>query len=281
MPAGRRCFWVAAIAAAMVSGSAANAQGMVCEAPAMGGIVYYGIESPREGLPFTGILKTSFEQKLVDGNTIRSVTRNHQARDSSRRTMVEMAEGCLPGDDGQTHLRLRVSVNDPVARTSMNWEVGSDGQPKVVHVFHQDDTAQRQIRAAKRPEPTPEELEQRKKMMQAAQAQALRLRKEEHIEDLGIKQINGVSAQGTRTTRTIPAGEEGNDMPLVVMNEIWRSREFGLTMMAVRDDPRRGRTTTEYEDFNRGEPDPAVFAPPAGYTVQEQHPIQTIAAVSP
>ena len=89
-------------------------------------------------------------------------------------------------------------------------------------------------------------------------------------ENLGIKDFNGIPAEGTRTTRTIPAGEEGNDQPLVVINETWRSKELGLTLMTIGEDPRRGRTTIEYEELNRGEPDPALFAPPAGYTVQEQ-----------
>jgi hypothetical protein len=28
----------------------------------------------------------------------------------------------------------------------------------------------------------------------------------------------------------------------------------------------------EYEELNLGEPDPAMFAPPAGYKVEEVHP---------
>jgi hypothetical protein len=45
---------------------------------------------------------------------------------------------------------------------------------------------------------------------------------------------------------------------------------MGLTVMTISDDPRRGRTVTEYEQLTLGEPDPAVFAPPADYAVQEQ-----------
>ena len=45
---------------------------------------------------------------------------------------------------------------------------------------------------------------------------------------------------------------------------------MGLVLMAINDDPRRGRTTTEYEELNRGEPDPSLFTPPADYKVVEQ-----------
>jgi len=41
-------------------------------------------------------------------------------------------------------------------------------------------------------------------------------------------------------------------------------------VMAIDDDPRRGRTTMEYEELSVGEPDASLFAPPAGYTVQER-----------
>jgi len=275
MPAGQRCFAVAAIAAAMVCVAAAGAQSVPCSSTAgmigSGGVML-GNGGSKDSIPFSGTLKTSFEQKLPDGNAIHRVSRARQARDSSGRTMTEISQGCVRGEDGQMHERLNVNVNDPVARTSMNWQVGADGQPKVVHVFHQPEPVARQAPPVqtKRPEPTAEELERQQKARQASQAQQLEQRRENQTEDLGTRDFNGIPAQGTRSTRTIPAGEEGNDLPLVTINETWRSKELGLTLMMFNDDPRRGRTTTEYEELSRGEPDSALFAPPAGYTVQEQ-----------
>jgi hypothetical protein len=258
---------LAAIAFAMVVGAAAGAQTVPCVSGGLMGAITYGIQSSKESAPFSGIVKTSFEQKLADGNAIHRVTRTRQARDSAGRTMTEMAQGCVRGEDGQMHERLNINVNDPVARTNTNWQVGPDDQPKVVHVFHQPEPLSQPL---KREELSAAELERQQKMRKAAQAAQLAQRKETKREDLGVKDINGVSAQGTRTTRTIAAGEEGNDQPLVVMDEMWRSKELGLVVMAIRDDPRTGRSVTEYEELTRGEPDPGLFAPPAGYTVQEQ-----------
>jgi hypothetical protein len=45
-----------------------------------------------------------------------------------------------------------------------------------------------------------------------------------------------------------------------------------LTLMSINDDPRTGRTTMEVEDLSRTEPDPSLFAPPEGYTVEDQTP---------
>jgi hypothetical protein len=267
MRTGHICFPVAALAIAIAFAPSAGAQ--IIE-PCIGGLavggIMYGIGNSREIAPFTGTVKDTFEQRLPDGNAIHRVTRSRQARDSAGRTMSEMAQGCEPGPDGEMHELLNVNVNDPVAKTSMSWQVGREDQPKVVHVFHYPNLAM----PARQSPADPEQAAQQKKVLEVAQARALQLRKEQHIEDLGTRDFNGIPAQGTRTTRTIPAGEEGNDLPLVVINEVWRSRELGLVLMAINDDPRRGRTTTEYEELDRGEPNSSLFTPPADYKVVEQ-----------
>jgi hypothetical protein len=97
-------------------------------------------------------------------------------------------------------------------------------------------------------------------------------RSEFSIEDLGTKTINGVVAKGSRSVRTIPTGEEGNELPLKVINEQWFSQDMGLALLRIQDDPRRGKTTVELEDLSLTEPDPALFAPPAGYKVEEMNP---------
>ena len=38
------------------------------------------------------------------------------------------------------------------------------------------------------------------------------------------------------------------------------------------DDPRRGKTVVEVEEINQGEPDPAMFEPPPGYTIKQVVP---------
>jgi len=271
MTLGQRCYAVAALAVAVASGISARAQSDPCVTGGVMGFISYGIGGSRDNIPFTGTVKTSFEQKLPDGNAIHRVYRTHEARDSAGRTMMETAQGCARGQDGQMHERFSVNVNDPVARTNMGWVVGEDGQPKVVRVYHQPDPLPRQTRPLQpATQPDQAEVERRQKMMQVQQAAELQRRREDRTEDLGVRDFNGVPAQGTRVTRTIPPGEEGNDQPLVVVNETWRSKELGLTLMGISDDPRRGRTVTEYEELRTGEPDLALFAPPAGYTVQEQ-----------
>ena len=85
----------------------------------------------------------------------------------------------------------------------------------------------------------------------------------------------GTRGQGTRSTRVIAVGQEGNDAPLTVTDEIWRSTKYGIVVLTVRDDPRSGTRTEEVTEFQPGEPDPALFQAPKGYTIREHTVVGT------
>jgi hypothetical protein len=70
-------------------------------------------------------------------------------------------------------------------------------------------------------------------------------------------------------------GQEGNDAPLTVTDEIWRSTKYGIVVLTVRDDPRSGTRTEEVTEFQPGEPDPALFQAPKGYTIREHTVVGT------
>lgn len=89
------------------------------------------------------------------------------------------------------------------------------------------------------------------------------------VEDLGTQMIEGVSATGTRTTITIPAGLIGNELPIVTVSERWYSPELQVTVMSTRSDPRSGTTTYKLTNINRSEPVPTLFQVPADYTVHD------------
>jgi hypothetical protein len=88
-------------------------------------------------------------------------------------------------------------------------------------------------------------------------------------EALGTQVIEGVQAEGTRITITIPAGQIGNERPIVTTNERWYSPELQTVVMTKNSDPRSGETTYRLTNLNRNEPDPALFQVPTDYTVKE------------
>ena len=260
------CVTMVVVSTSLVSGTIARAQSPI---PCVLGVMSYAGLGQQNitGAPYSAALRTSFEQKLPEGNAIRSSQIVHQARDSKGRTLNEAPIGCTHAEDGRLKAVVAVTVFDPTTKTIMNWQVG-DFMPKIAHVHHMSIPNHKQ--------PTAEEAaEQIKRSQIAAKTQR---HDEVRSENLGSKTISGVLAEGMRTVRTIPAGEEGNDQPLEVINEQWISKELGLIVLRIDDDPRRGRTTIEFEDLSLGEPDPAVFAAPSGYKVVEQHQVETVVA---
>jgi hypothetical protein len=89
-------------------------------------------------------------------------------------------------------------------------------------------------------------------------------------ENLGGKTIDGVYAEGTRTTRIYPAGSQGNDRDITVINERWVSPELGVEILTKTNDPRTGDTTMEVQNLDRSEPNPALFQVPEGYKIQQR-----------
>jgi hypothetical protein len=91
----------------------------------------------------------------------------------------------------------------------------------------------------------------------------------EKKEDLGKQMIEGVEAEGTRTTVTIPAGEVGNERAIEIVSERWYSPELQLVVMTRHSDPRTGETTYKLTNINRTEPVKSLFEVPSDYTIKE------------
>ena len=88
-------------------------------------------------------------------------------------------------------------------------------------------------------------------------------------EQLGKQNIEGVEAEGTRTTVTIPAGEIGNERAIEIVSERWFSPELQLVVMTRNSDPRTGETTYKLTNINRAEPAKTLFEVPSDYTIKE------------
>ena len=88
-------------------------------------------------------------------------------------------------------------------------------------------------------------------------------------ETLEPQTIEGVQAEGTRTTVTIPAGAIGNELPIAIVSERWYSPELKTVVLSRRSDPRFGETVFRLVNLVRGEPGADLFEIPAGYRLEE------------
>ncbi len=204
-----------------------------------------------KGAPYQAEAITEIVQTLADGNRISRRTTASVTRDSEGRVRRESrlaGLGALPADDGPN----LVFVHDPVARTGF--------------VLHTDERIARRL--AHPPDGAPE----------PGPGRGLRMRRHEKpfpegkSEDLGTQTIEGVEAQGSRMTHTIPAGEIGNERPLQIVRERWYSPELQAVVMSRSSDPRMGETTYRLTNIRRAEPDRSLFEIPEGYRVVEGGP---------
>jgi hypothetical protein len=90
-------------------------------------------------------------------------------------------------------------------------------------------------------------------------------------ESLGPQTIEGVNAEWTRTTRTIPTGEIGNEKPITIVSQHWYSADLQMDVKSTHSDPRFGDTTYTLTRIQRQEPDASLFAVPSDYTIEQGH----------
>ena len=88
-----------------------------------------------------------------------------------------------------------------------------------------------------------------------------------NTEDLGTQTMESVQVTGVRTTRTIPAGEIGNDRPISIVTEVWTSPDLKTIVYSKRSDPRMGEQTFQLTNIVRSEPDASLFTVPADFKI--------------
>ena len=95
---------------------------------------------------------------------------------------------------------------------------------------------------------------------------------EANTESLGPQTVEGVAVNGVRTTRTIPAGQVGNDRPISIVTEVWTSTDLKTIVSSKRNDPRMGEQTFRLTNIVRAEPDPSLFAVPSDFKIIDGGP---------
>jgi hypothetical protein len=246
-------------------------------AGAVGGAFGGGIgkmnSAPVQGAPYSATITNESVQTLADGNRIVQKSTGTTARDSMGRTRQDaplpMIANMAPAD--APHL---VFIQDPVAQASytlnLTDKTASKG-PAFGMAFagpHLKDSAAGEagaisIRGLARPSTAISVQPQ----MVTIQSKAFPDEGQVQSEDLGSKVMESVNVTGTRTTRTIPAGQIGNDKQISIVTEVWTSPDLKTVVYSKRSDPRMGDQTFQLTNIVRAEPDPALFTVPADFKV--------------
>ena len=202
-----------------------------------------------KGAPYSADALTETTQTLADGNKITRQVKATTYRDSDGRTRREQSLPAIGPFAASGAPPLTIFVNDPVAGVNYMLDPESKTARKMSLPRFQAG-APGGTPPAPRARPTTKALDAK-------------------TESLGEKNIEGVRAQGTRTTVTIPAGDIGNEKPIQIVSERWYSPELQTVVMSTRSDPRMGQSTYRLTNINRTEPQKTLFEVPADFTVEE------------
>lgn len=206
------------------------------------------------GAPYSAVAITETRQILADGNTISRKVQANVFRDSQGRTRRETTLTGVGPLAATGASRTFVRIYDPVAGTAF--------------VLHQGTKVAEKLRVPPGERKHPADLQGKFNARMQAEIANGSLKKE----DLGVQTMNGISAQGTRFTKTIPAGQMGNDKPIIITNERWYSPDLQIVVKTVKNDPLFGETTYTVTNIQKQEPAAALFVVPADYTVKQGRP---------
>lgn len=228
--------------------------------------------SPVQGAPYSATITNEFVQTLADGNRIVQSSTGTTARNSQGRTRQDAP---LPpiGNLSVANAPHLVFIMDPVTQVSYTLNLT-------------DKTAEKM--SVPSGSPGPSALSAGGRQIFAMQSGAVQspdapprpyiamvksVGSEEHAEvtteDLGTETMEGLLVTGTRTTRTIPAGEIGNEKPIRIVTEVWTSPDLKTIVYSKRNDPRMGEQTFRLTNIVRAEPDASLFTVPADFKLTD------------
>jgi hypothetical protein len=226
------------------------------------------------GAPFSADAVTESVQTLGDGNRLVRKSSARIYRDSAGRTRREHALSRGGQSSGGEEPQLIV-INDPVAQSNYLIETATKTVRKRIVPPGLAEARQRAMSGGGGEGsfgvlmPT---SAAHRRMAEGDDAPAPQKPKQEKLES---QLIEGVMAEGTRVTITIPAGEFDNEQPLAITHEQWYSPELQMIVLMKHNDPRFGETVFRLTNVSRGEPSHDLFEPPQGYKqldAREQFP---------
>jgi hypothetical protein len=221
--------------------------------------------------PYSAEAVTEVTQTLSDGNRIvrkstASIYRDGEGRTRREQTLSAIGPFAAAGDPPQT-----IFINDPVAGFNYVLDPRSHTARKLPlpRIENLPAGARANVRFEERvvqaPVGAPATAGARVMIYENREEGAPKPK----TESLGKQTVEGVEADGTRTTITIPAGQIGNERPIQLTTERWYSQELQAVVMTKSSDPFVGDTVYRLTNINRNEPAHALFEVPGDYKIKD------------
>jgi hypothetical protein len=195
-----------------------------------------------KGVPYSAQIVTESTQTLGDGTRITRKSNGQVYRNGEGRTRREQTLGAIGPIALEGEPRQIVFINDPIGGAHYVLDVGSHTARKLPYLANPP--AQ---------QPLPPDFAEKGEPVKT--------------ESLGKQVIEGVEAEGTRSTITISAGRVGNDRPLEIISERWYAPDLQVVVLSKHKDPFAGENVYRLTNISRAEPPLNLFEVPTDYSI--------------
>lgn len=209
-------------------------------------VLYSIVIPPIPGEPFTATLVTEWTRYTADGGAVTLINERKIARDTQGRLYEE--RWLLVPKGGSIPSRMnRIQISDPTRHTMLNCNV-------FAHACELTAWNPAFALAAANPPQSPSgPLPNNRGTIET--------------QDLGNRTMDDMNTSGTRVIITLNPGVVGNDKPVQEIRETWRSDQLAINLLSIRSGPMIGKQTFTVTELDPTDPDPQLFATPAGYSV--------------
>jgi len=200
--------------------------------------------TPAADAPFTGSIEVERSEVRPDGSVVQLKTVRDVARDSRGR-IYNVFRALVPANSGDVIPVERIHFYDPETRG-------------YTYLYPQQHAYVTGI-VNHPPAAEPADL------VASSTGRGAPLNQFTKEEDLGMRQMAGVSAHGVREVQTIPAADGSAGKDVVLTDEYWYSEDLHMNVKVSHNDPRTGSVTMALTKATRAYPDPSLFQIPDGY----------------
>jgi len=290
--------------AAMLIAVSVQAQDEAGRKAAVETVARVAFEKPMKGAPYSAETVVESSQTLADGNRINRKNTGRVYRDTEGRTRREEDHDfSAMTPSGLVSTRMNsVSIVDPVAGFSYSldpehkiaWRTAIGAAGGIMNKVEAATVEERRKTELNEKMATMSEEDRTKLKAKIAQeaGQTGEMRERVAVAPSGAvarariggpgtigegrdaaplehKTLEGIAVEGHRFTTTIPAGQIGNEQPITVVNEEWRSPDLNVLVMTKHSDPRTGDSSYRLQNIVRAEPDRSLFMVPPDYEVKD------------
>lgn len=258
------------------------------------------LEKATKGAPYSADTIVEGSQTLADGNRINRKTTGRVYRDGEGRTRREEdRDFSASTPNGPVSARMTsISIIDPVAGFSYSldpenkiaWRTPIGGANAImgkleasqVEAKRELEEKMRAMDEQKMKMPSPEGTrargsagaEEKERVAAAGGAGPVMMRSGGPGDDrrpgpIEHRTIDGLAVEGRKNTTVIAAGQIGNEQPITITSEEWRSPELNVLVLTKHSDPRMGDSSYRLVNIIRAEPDRSLFMVPSDFTVKD------------